>query len=134
LQLGLTVSFIQCYIEGVSVIDPEALRQVPGSVIGMSRTASDAVAAFADVVYADQQWVDAEFAELVATSFGEPPAPPPPAPPQVPPLPGTPPPPRSQRPVPGPAVLVFPAVGPARGRQRSPPPRPGRRPAAAPGR
>jgi len=45
----------------------------------MSRTASEAAAAFADVVCADQQWVDAEFAELVATSFGEPPAPPPPA-------------------------------------------------------
>jgi hypothetical protein len=45
----------------------------------MSRTASEAAAAVADVVCADQQWVDAEFAELVATSFGEPPAPPPPA-------------------------------------------------------
>ena len=101
----------------------------------MSRTASDTAAAFADVVYADQQWVDAEFAELVATSFGEPPAPPPPAPPQVPPLPGTPPPPPSRRPVPGPATLVFPATGPAQGRQRSPPARPrAARPAAAPGR
>jgi hypothetical protein len=91
--------------------------------------------AFADVVYADQQWVDAEFAELVATSFGEPPAPPPPAPPQVPPLPGTPPPPPSRRPVAGTAVLVFPAIGSAQGRQRSPPARPlAARPAAAAGR
>ena len=100
----------------------------------MSRTANDAAAEFADVVYADQQWVDAEFAELVAASFGEPPAPPPPAPPQVPPLPGTPPP-HSRRPVPGPAVLVFPTVGPDMGRQRSPPGRPrAARQAAAPGR
>jgi hypothetical protein len=90
----------------------------------MSRTASDAAAAFADVVYADQQWVDAEFTELVATSFGEPPAPPPPAPPRVPPLPGTPPPQLSQRPASGAAVRRFPAAGPARGRQRSPPARP----------
>lgn len=101
----------------------------------MSRTASDAAAAFADVVYADQQWVDTEFAELVATSFGEPPAPPPPAPPRVPPLPGTPPPPPSRRPVPGPAVSLFLPAGPARGRQRSPPACPqAARPAAAPGR
>lgn len=88
----------------------------------MSRTASE-TAEFADVVYADQQWVDAEFAEITATSFGGPPAPPPPAPPRVPPLPGTPPPP-SRRPAPGPAVLLFPAAGPGRGRQRSPPARP----------
>jgi hypothetical protein len=96
----------------------------------MSRTASDTAAAFADVVYADQQWVDTEFAEIVAASFGEPPAPPPPAPPRVPPLPGTPPPPPSRRTAPGPAVLVSPAAGPSRGRQRSPP----ARPAVAPGR
>jgi hypothetical protein len=88
----------------------------------MSRTASDAAAAFADVVYADQQWVDMEFAELVATSFGEPPTPPPPAPPRVPPLPSTPPPP-PRRPAPELAVLLFPAAGPVRGRQRSPPAR-----------
>ena len=101
----------------------------------MSRTASDTSAAFADVVYADQQWVDAEFAGIVAASFGEPPAPPPAAPPRVPPLPGTPPPPHPRRPAPGPAVLLFPAAGPARGRQRSPPARPwAARPAAPPGR
>src|SRR5579872_1582533 len=99
----------------------------------MSRTASDAAAAFAEVVYADQQWVDAEFAELVAASFSEPPAPPRPAPSQVPPLPGTPPP-HPCRPLPGPAVLEFPTVGPGRGRQRSPPALPrAARPAAAPG-
>jgi hypothetical protein len=99
----------------------------------MSRTASDT--AFADVVYADQQWVDAEFAELVATSFGEPPTPPPPAPPRVPPLPGTPPPPPSRRSVPAPAVILFPAAVPGRGRQRSPPARlRAGRPAATSGR
>ena len=96
----------------------------------MSRTASDAAAEFADVVYADQQWVDTEFAGIIAASFGGPPAPPPPAPPRVPHLPGTPPP-HPRQPVPGPAVLLFPAAGPGRGRQRSPP---ARRPAAAPGR
>jgi hypothetical protein len=100
----------------------------------MSRTASDAAAAFADIVYADQQWVDAEFAEIVATSFGGPPAPPPPAPPRVPPLPSTPPPPPSRPPAPGPAFLLLPAAGPARGRQRSPPAYPrAAHPAAAPG-
>ena len=99
----------------------------------MSRTASDAAAAFADVVYADQQWVDAEFAELVAASFGGPPAPPA-APPRVPPLPGSPPP-HSRPLAPGPVALLFPAAGPGRGRQRSPPARPrAARPAAAPGR
>jgi hypothetical protein len=101
----------------------------------MSRTASDAAAAFADVVYADQQWVDAEFAELVAASFGAPPAPPPPAPPRVPPVPGTPPLPPSRRPAPGSVALLFPLAGPACGRQRSPPARPrAARPPAAAGR
>jgi hypothetical protein len=101
----------------------------------MSRTASDTAAAFADVVYTDQQWVDAEFNELVATSFGEPPAPPPPAPPRVPPLPGSPPPLPSRPPAPDPAVLLFPAAGTGRGRPRSPPARPrSARLAAAPAR
>ena len=92
---------------------------------------------FADVVYADQDWVNAEFAEIVDASLGGPPAPPPPAPPRVPPRPGTPPPP-SRRPAPGRAVLLFPPAGTFRGRQRSPPadlraarPR-AARPAAAP--
>jgi hypothetical protein len=50
-------------------------------VIVMTLTTREAGAAFADVVYADQQWVDAEFDALISASFGEPPAPPPPAPP-----------------------------------------------------
>ena len=100
----------------------------------MSRTACDAAAAFADVVYADQQWVDAEFTEIVAASFGGPPAPPPPAPPRVPPVPGTPPPPHSRRPAPGPAVPLFPVPGrPAAGsaHPRRAPGRPARSPRPA---
>jgi hypothetical protein len=92
----------------------------------------EAGAAFADVVYADQQWVDAEFEALVSASFGEPPAPSRPAPPRVPPHPGTPSPP-SRPPAPGPAAVTFLASGPDHGRQRSPPAHlpgrpPGRRP------
>ena len=51
----------------------------------MTLSTREAVAAFADVVYADQQWVEAEFDALISASFSEPPAPPPPAPPRVPP-------------------------------------------------
>src|ERR1700757_512823 len=86
----------------------------------MTLTAREDGAAFADVVYADQDWVDAEFAELVAASLSGPPAPPPPAPPRVPPRPGSPPPP-SRRTAPGPAVTAVPATRPRHGRQRSPP-------------
>jgi hypothetical protein len=105
-------------MKGVSVIDLAALRQVPGSVIGMRLSAREAVTAFADIVYADQQWTDAEFDSLIAASFGKPPLPP--APPRVPPHPGTPPPP-SGRPVPNPALRTLHAAGPDRGRERSPP-------------
>jgi len=94
----------------------------------MTVSTREAGAAFADVVYADQQWVNAEFGALVSASFSEPPAPP-----RVPPSPGTPPPP-SRRPAPGPAAVTSPEPGPGYGRQRSPPAHPlaGRR-AAAPG-
>jgi hypothetical protein len=97
----------------------------------MTLTARAAHAAFADVVYADQQWVDAEFDALISASYGEPPAPPPPAPSRVPPRPGIPRPP-SRRPAPGPAATPSLAAGPEHGRQRSPPPELGHR-AAAPG-
>jgi len=86
----------------------------------MTVSTREAGAAFADVVYADQQWVDAEFDALISASFSEPPAPPPPAPPRVPPRPGTPPPP-SRRSGPGPSAITSPATGPGCGRQRSPP-------------
>jgi hypothetical protein len=50
----------------------------------MTLSTREADAAFADVVYADQQWVDAEFDALISASFSKPPAPPPPAPPRHP--------------------------------------------------
>jgi hypothetical protein len=101
-------------------------------VIGMTLATREAGAAFADVVYADQQWVDAEFDALISASFSEPPAPPPPAPPRVPPLPGIPPPPARQ-PTPDPIDRAFPAIGPDHGRQRSPPAQlPGRPPGGRP--
>jgi len=74
-------------MKSVSVIDLVMLQQVPGRVIGMALSAREAGAAFADVVYADQQWVDAEFDALISASFSGPPAPPPPAPPRGPPHP-----------------------------------------------
>jgi hypothetical protein len=119
----LTVSCSASYIKSVSVIDLATLPQVPGRVIGMTLTTREAGAAFADVVYADQQWVDAEFDALISASFSEPPAPPPPAPPRVPPRPGIPPPP-SRNPGRVPAVITDPATGPGHGRQRSPPAHP----------
>ncbi len=86
----------------------------------MTVSIREAGAAFADVVYADQQWVDAEFDALISASFGQPPAPPPPAPPRVPPRPGNPFP-LSRPPAPGPVAMTFPVTGPDHGRQRSPP-------------
>jgi len=87
----------------------------------MTLTTREADAAFADLICADPQWLDAEFDALIAASFGRPPAPPPPAPPRVPPRPGSTPPP-SRRPAPGPlAAASRAAAGPAHGRQRSPP-------------
>ncbi len=52
----------------------------------------EADTAFADLICADPQWLDAEFDALIAASFSEPPASRPPAPPRFPPRPGTPPP------------------------------------------
>jgi hypothetical protein len=119
----LTLSCSAGYIKSVSVIDLATLPQVPGGVIGMTVSTREAGAAFADVVYADQQWVDAEFDALISAAFSEPPAPPPPAPPRVPPRPGNPSTP-SRQPAAGLAAIpAGPAAGPARGRQRSPPAR-----------
>jgi len=131
----LTVSCRQRYIKSVSVIDLVTLPQVPGRVIGMTVSTREADAAFADLICADPQWLDAEFDALIAASFGEPPAQPPPAPPRVPPGPGSTPPP-SPDPASGPAATASPAAaGPGHGRQRSPPAHlpgqpPGRRPPA----
>jgi hypothetical protein len=86
----------------------------------MNLSTREARVAFADVVYADQQLVDAEFDALIAASYGKPPAPPPPAPSLVPPRPGIPHPP-VPRPLPGPPATPSLATGPEHGRQRSPP-------------
>jgi hypothetical protein len=111
-------------MKSVSVIDLATLPRVVGRVIGMTLGTREADAAFADVVYADQQWVDAEFDALISASFSEPPVPPPPAPPRVPPHPGTPPSP-SRRPLPGQAAaMISPVTGAEHGRQRSPPAHP----------
>jgi len=99
-------------------------RRFPGGVIGMTVSTREAGAAFADIVYADQQWVDAEFDALISASFTRPPAPPPPAPPRVPPRPGNPSAPPRQPAAGLAAIPAGPAAGPARGRQRSPPTRP----------
>ncbi len=50
----------------------------------MGLAVRQAAAEFADLVYADPQWLREEFDALIATSFGRPPAAPPPAPPGVP--------------------------------------------------
>ena len=87
----------------------------------MTVSTHEADAAFADLICADPQWLDAEFDALIAASFGGPPAQPPPAPPRVPPHPGSTPPP-SRDPASGPATAASPAAaGPGQGRQRSPP-------------
>jgi hypothetical protein len=97
----------------------------------MTLPVREADMAFADLICADPEWLDAEFDALIGASFGEPPAPPPPAPPRLPPRPGIPRPP-SRRARPGPAATPSPATGPHHGRQRSPPAHPlrpqGRRP------
>jgi hypothetical protein len=116
----LTVSCFTRYIKSVSVIDLVTLPQVPGRVIGMTVSTREADAAFADLICADPQWLDAEFDALIAASFGEPPAQPPPAPPRVPPSPGSTPPP-SPDPASGSAPASPAAAGSGHGRQRSPP-------------
>jgi len=87
----------------------------------MTVSTREADAAFADLICADPQWLDAEFDALIAASFGEPPAQPPPAPPRVPPSPGSTPPPTPD-PASGPAAAAsWAAAEPGHGRQRSPP-------------
>jgi len=77
--------------------------------------------AFADVIFADPQWLREEFDELISASFGQPPAPPRPAPPQVPPCGGPWRPPSRRQP--GVHLARFAPARAAQGRrrQRSPP-------------
>lgn len=84
----------------------------------MTLSTREADAVFADIVSADQQWVDAEFDALISASFSEPPAPP--ALPRVSPRPGNPCPP-SRQPRAGLAGTSFSVTGPHYSRQRSPP-------------
>jgi hypothetical protein len=97
-------------------------------------TTREADATFAELICADPQWLRAEFDTLITAGFGAPPAwPHPPAPPQVPPehTPANPfPPPRRD------TRAAPPVRATLRGhrRQRSPPPRPSARAAAAAGR
>lgn len=87
----------------------------------MGLTAPDVGAEFADLVFADPEWLRREFEELIATSFGCPPAAPPPAPPGVP---GRGPsrPPAGQVPGRLPAACIDWPREHAQRRQRSPPP------------
>jgi hypothetical protein len=50
----------------------------------MGLAAREAGTEFADVIFADPQWLREEFDALIAASFGRPPAAPPPAPPGFP--------------------------------------------------
>ena len=86
----------------------------------MALPTRDTDAAFADIICADPQWLDAEFDALIAASYGQPPGSPPPAPPRLPPHPGTPA--RwSRPPQPGRIAAAFTATEKGHGRQRSPP-------------
>jgi hypothetical protein len=86
----------------------------------MALSTRDTDAAFADMICADPQWLDAEFDALIAASFSQPPGSPPPAPPLLPPRPGTP---ASwfEPPQIGRTAAAFAAVETGHGRQRSPP-------------
>jgi hypothetical protein len=95
----------------------------------MALTTRGVNTAFADMICADPQWLDAEFDALIAASFGQPPGSPPPALPPVPPVPGTPAP-RPQPPETGQVAAAFAAAAEGHGRQRSPPG--SSRPAAGP--
>jgi hypothetical protein len=54
-------------------------------VIGMKPDTRETDTVFAELIYADAQWLREEFDALIAACFGEPPAAPPPAPPRLPP-------------------------------------------------
>jgi hypothetical protein len=86
----------------------------------MDLATCDAETAFAELIYADAQWLREEFDALIAASFGQPPAAPPPAPPRVPPRRPPAPPPRWQR-QPIPPLTTGRKIAPGHRRQRSPP-------------
>src|ERR1700759_2135609 len=90
-------------------------------VIGMDLAPWDADTAFAELIYADAQWLREEFDALIAASFGQPPAAPPPPRPRVPPRrrPPVPPPWRQSPPIPPDAAGRK--TAPGHRRQRSPP-------------
>jgi hypothetical protein len=90
-------------------------------VIGMDFATCDTDTAFAELIYADAQWLREEFDALIAASFGQPPAAPPPAPPRVPSHrrpPGTP---GWRQPQPHPTATSGRVTAPGQRRQRSPP-------------
>ena len=87
----------------------------------MDLATCDADTAFAELIYADAQWLREEFDALIAASFGQPPAAPPPAPPRVPPHRRPPAPPRWRQPQPHPPVTSGRVTVPGQRRQRSPP-------------
>jgi hypothetical protein len=87
----------------------------------MDLATRDADRAFAELIYADAQWLREEFDALIAASFGQPPAAPPPAPPRVPPRRRPPVPPRWRQPQPHPSATSGRVTVPGQRRQRSPP-------------
>ena len=87
----------------------------------MDLATCDADTAFAELIYADAQWLREEFDALIAASFGQPPAAPPPAPPRVPPHRRPPAPPHWRQPQPHPPATSVLIAVPGQRRQRSPP-------------
>jgi hypothetical protein len=87
----------------------------------MDLATCDADTAFAELIYADAQWLREEFDALIAASFGQPPAAPPPAPPRVPPHRRPPAPPRWRQPQPHPPATSGRLTVPGQRRPRSPP-------------
>jgi hypothetical protein len=81
----------------------------------------EADTAFAELIYADAQWLREEFDALIAASFGQPPAAPPPAPPRVPPHRRPPAPQRGRQLRPIPPATTDRVTVPGQRRQRSPP-------------
>jgi hypothetical protein len=90
-------------------------------VIGMKPGTRETDTVFAELIYADAQWLREEFDALIAASFGEPPAAPPPAPPRLPPHRHRPASERWDRAQLSPMTIAHPVITPGHRRQRSPP-------------